>query len=248
MPQPPRYSTPPSPLPPPFRAPQFPAQSMPNPNNNKAVQMIYKQPRVIIEGKEEEETLNHYAKDITNQPLPSESLPSSSNQPPFPDRRVMERSKPISETILASKLRNLFIKIPLLHAIKETPICTEIIKELCLKKLRRKRLEPQTIQFVGRATELMMGCVSIQKYIDPRNLVVSVQISNILVSNVLIDLGASINVMTMKTMDQIWLSHLRPTPTMLELADRSKIKPEGVLDDVIISLDSWEYLIDFIVL
>ena len=35
---------------------------------------------------------------------------------------------------------------------------------------------------------------------------------------------------------------------MLELADRSKIKLEGVLDDVIISLDCWEYLADFIVL
>ena len=34
---------------------------------------------------------------------------------------------------------------------------------------------------------------------------------------------------------------LRPTPTMLELVDRSRIKPEGVLDDEIVSLDSWEY-------
>ena len=160
----------------------------------------------------------------------------------------MERSEPISETSLAFKLWNIFIKIPLLQAIKEIPICTKIIKELCLKKPGRKRLEPQTIQFVGRAAELIMGCVSVEKYTDPRNLVVSVQIGNVLVSNVLIDLGAAFNVMTKKTMDQIRLSHLRPTPTVLELADRSKIKPEGVLDDVIISLDSWEYPADFIVL
>ena len=49
-------------------------------------------------------------------------------------------------------------------------------------------------------------------------------------------------------MDQLWLSHLHPTPNVLKLADRSKIKPEGVLDDVIISLDSWEYPAHFIVL
>jgi len=54
--------------------------------------------------------------------------------------------------------------------------------------------------------------------------------------------------MTKQTMDQLWLSHLRPTPTVLELAYRYKIKPEGVLDNVIISLDSWEYPTDFIVL
>ena len=89
-------------------------------------------------------------------------------------------------------------------------------------------MEPQTIQFVGREAELMMGCVSVEKYTDPGNPVVTIQIGNVLVSNVLIDLGVAINVMTKQTMDQLRLSHLRPTPTVLELTDRSKIKPEGV--------------------
>jgi len=40
MPQPPTQSTPPLPLPPPFRPPQLLAQPMPNPNNNKGVKMI----------------------------------------------------------------------------------------------------------------------------------------------------------------------------------------------------------------
>lgn len=75
-----------------------------------------------------------------------------------------------------------------------------------------------------------------------------VQIGDILVSNVLIDLGVAINVMTKQTMDQLGLVHIRPTPTMLELANRSKIKPEGMLDDVVVSIDSWEYPTDFIVL
>lgn len=59
---------------------------------------------------------------------------------------------------------------------------------------------------------------------------------------------ADINVMTKRTMDQIGLVHTHPTPTVLELVDRSKIKPKGVLDDVIVSLYFWEYLVDFIVL
>jgi len=46
--------------------------------------------------------------------------------------------------------------------------------------------------------------------------------------------------MTMETLSHIGSSDLLPTPTMLELADRSKIKPEGVLEDIFISLDSWE--------
>src|ERR1700733_13219339 len=42
--------------------------------------------------------------------------------------------------------------------------------------------------------------------------------------------------------------NLQYTPTLLQLADRSVIKPDGVLEDVCVSLDSWEYLIDFMVL
>lgn len=160
----------------------------------------------------------------------------------------MERGEPISETSLASELQNLFIKIPLLQAIKEIPIFTNIIREICLKKPRRKRLEPQTIQFFVRAAELMTGCVSMEKYTNLGNPVFSVQIGNVLVSNFLIDMGVAINVMAKQNMDQLRLSHLRPTPTVLELEDRSKIKAEGVLDNVIISLHSWEYLVDFIVL
>ena len=62
----------------------------------------------------------------------------------------MENKDPIPESSLASDLRNLFIKVPLLEAIKEIPIYTKIIRELCLKKPGRGRLEPQAIQFVVR--------------------------------------------------------------------------------------------------
>ena len=64
----------------------------------------------------------------------------------------------------------------------------------------------------------------------------------------MIDLGAAINVMTLETMEYLHLTNLRPTTTVMELADRSKITPEGVLEDIIVYLDSWEYPVDFIVL
>jgi hypothetical protein len=43
-------------------------------------------------------------------------------------------------------------------------------------------------------------------------------------------------------------TQVRPTPTVLELADRSTIRPEGVIDDLVISVDSWEYPADFVIL
>lgn len=49
-------------------------------------------------------------------------------------------------------------------------------------------------------------------------------------------------------MDTLKLPNLQYTPTLLQLADRSVIKPDGVLEDVCVSLDSWEYPVDFMLL
>jgi len=65
---------------------------------------------------------------------------------------------------------------------------------------------------------------------------------------VLVDLGATINVITTETMHALGLRNLKHTPIVLELADRSTVKPVGKLEDVIILVDSWDYPIDFLVL
>jgi hypothetical protein len=54
--------------------------------------------------------------------------------------------------------------------------------------------------------------------------------------------------MTLETMQNLKIANLRPTPMVLELADRSKIKPEGIVEDVTVSLDSWQYPTDFMIL
>ena len=41
---------------------------------------------------------------------------------------------------------------------------------------------------------------------------------------------------------------LRQTPTILQLENSSTIIPDGMLDDFIVTLHSWEYLVDFVVL
>eukprot|EP00253_Pinus_taeda_P018125 PITA_18125 len=55
--------------------------------------------------------------------------------------------------------------------------------------------------------------------------------------------------MTLETTQLLQLKHLiRETPTILELADHSTIKPEGMIEDLVISVESWNYPADFVVL
>ena len=67
---------------------------------------------------------------------------------------------------------------------------------------------------------------------------VTITIKKISISKTLIELGAAINVMTLETMKYLDLNNLRPTTTILELADRYKITPEWILEDIIVSLYS----------
>jgi len=93
-----------------------------------------------------------------------------------------------------------------------------------------------------------MGKTKIQKYLDPGSPIVKIHINGTEIPSTLIDLRAVINIMSKQVMDTLRLPNLQYTPTLLQLADRSVIKLDGVLEDICVSLDSWEYPIDFMVL
>jgi hypothetical protein len=63
----------------------------------------------------------------------------------------------------------------------------------------------------------------------------------------LINLGASINVMTKETMQNLMWNNLRQTTIVLQLVDLSTAQLEGILEDVVIYEDYLEYPTDFMV-
>ena len=148
---------------------------------------------------------------------------------------------------LLGELRNVNVNIPLFQAIRDIPIYSISVRELCLKKPRRKRKDPPTVYVIGDLVQLVMGNTLTAKY-DPGSHVVKVQINGISLYNTLIDLGVAINVMTKHTMERLGLKNIRQTTTILHVADQYPIRLEGVIEDDVISVDSWEYLVDFMVL
>lgn len=132
---------------------------------------------------------------------------------------------------------------------KDVPIYAKTIRDLCLKWPSRKPKDPPTIHtIVGKLSNLMLVKDTHVKYDGLGNPVLTIQINHTDLPNTLVDLGVAINVMTIGTLSALELPNPRPTPTILELEDRSIIKPLGVVEDIIIVLDSWEYVVDFLVL
>ena len=75
----------------------------------------------------------------------------------------------------------------------------------------------------------MMRKMTIQKYLDLGSPVVKIHINGTEIPNTLIDLGAAVNIMSKQVMDSLRLPNLQYTPTLLQLAYRYVIKPDGVL-------------------
>ena len=112
----------------------------------------------------------------------------------------------------------------------------------------RKKDTP-TINVIGHLSDLMLGRVICQKYLNLGSHVVDVHIDGIIVPHTLINLVVSINVMNKETMLKPNLQgSLRNTTIVLQLANISTMAPEGVLKDVMVSIDSLGYLVDFLVI
>jgi hypothetical protein len=140
---------------------------------------------------------------------------------------------------IVEELKNLCVKIPLLQAIQDILIYAKTIKELCGEKPRRKTKNPSALHVVGTLSDIILCKQELFKYIDLGNLMVTVHIQGYSFPNTLVDLGATINIMTTETCNILCITSYKPNSNLLELVDRSVVKPEGALQYIEVSVDSW---------
>ena len=242
--------------------PQLPAQPDPNPNNRQVQSIqIIESPEIgpdlrecndlqlrsgcIIETEgdktvhiEDQLPREHQSQqeDVNKQQTHNQATTSS---PPFPERLAIPRPIQYPDFDILGELQNLYIKIPFLQAIQDIPIYAKTIKELCIKKPRRNITNNPRVQVVGTLSDLLSGRETPIKYEDPGNPIITVQIYGQTLSNALVDLGAAINILTTTTCQKLGITSVKPTSTLLELADRFVVRPEGILQDVMVSVDSW---------
>lgn len=126
------------------------------------------------------------------------------------------------ESELLKELKQLNIVVKVLLAIKDVPELNRLVKEMCLKKVgRKKRAFPKTIQIDGKVADLLSEKLTNPKYGDPGTPFITTSIGKTKIQNVLVDLGAAINVMTTSNSKQLALPNIRPTTSILQMVDQS---------------------------
>lgn len=131
------------------------------------------------------------------------------------------------------------MNIPLLQAIKEIPIYNSLIKKSCIKKPGRRKKYPPTMNVIEKLVDLILARVLNPKYLDLGRLIVNVHINEKPIPKTIIDIGESTNVMTRDTMLKLNIQNsLSHATIVLQLVNRSIITPKGILEDIIVSIDS----------
>ena len=98
------------------------------------------------------------------------------------------------------------------------------------------------------------GCMAILhnkvscKEKDPGSFTIPCTIGNQFVGEALCDLGASINLMPKSVFQKLGIGKARPTTVMLQLVNRSYVKPKGKIEDILVKVDKFIFPADFLIL
>ncbi|GJV83393.1 reverse transcriptase domain-containing protein [Tanacetum coccineum] len=177
-----------------------------------------------------------------NSPKPTSYQPKL----PYPERiKVRENDKPSAQHSQFLKMfKQLRLEIGLKDALVEMPKFNKWLNGLLRNK---EKLEEIAITIVNaECSAIIMNKVP-EKLEDPGNFLISCALQELDRTSALADSGASINLLPHSIYKQLGLGALKPTRMTLELANRSITHPMGIAKDVVVRVDGFTFLADFVV-
>ena len=148
-----------------------------------------------------------------------------------------------------SKIYELFkqvkLNIPLLDAIKQIPSYAKFLNDLCIVK--RKLVVNKDAFMTEQSTSLIQNNLP-PNYKDPGSPTISIVVGNSKLEHAIVDLEASVNLLPYSVYVEQGLGELEPTNITLQLANRSVKIPRGIVKDVLVQVDKFYFLVDFVVL
>ncbi|GJS46238.1 DNA-directed DNA polymerase [Tanacetum coccineum] len=125
------------------------------------------------------------------------------------------------------------------------PKYAKFLKSLLTNKTRLE--EACTVTTNERCSTVLLNKLPLKEK-DPGSFTIPCDIGDLHINNALVDLGASISLMRYSMYEKLGLGEPKPTRMSLELADRSIQYPRGIAEYVLIKVDKFFFLIDFVIL
>ncbi|KAL4347644.1 hypothetical protein GQ457_17G008940 [Hibiscus cannabinus] len=196
------------------------------------------------EGREEVLTTNPsrgQTADPAARPVPIQETEEVRPPPPFP--QILKKHKEDNQfKRFVDILDQLHIVVPFLEAIDQMPTYAKFLKDIIIKKRKIERYE--TVATTGG---YFLGGIPPKKN-DPGSFIIPCSIGDNYVGKALCDLGSSVNLMPKSVFMKLGIGTARPTTFILQLADRSHVKREGKVEDLLVKVCKFVFPADFLIL
>ena len=227
----------------------FPSDTKKNPKDCMAVQLRsgkdLEMMKEKIDSNEEKDSLEKEEElEKKKERVDRKDIQGSRPVVPFPQR--LQKSK-IEEQFarFLKTFQKLEISMPFTEVVNQMPLYAKFLKDIQSKK--RKIVEEGIMNLTATCSALMKKELP-EKMKDSGSFTIPCIIGGVEIQKALCDSGASINLMPLSIANQLSLGELLPTTITLQMADRSMVKPEGVLEDVLVTVGKFVFPVDFIIM
>ena len=125
------------------------------------------------------------------------------------------------------------------------PLYAQFLKEILSKK--RKIAEEGIVNLTATCSAIIQQNLP-AKMKDRGSFTIPCSIGKYEFKKALCDSGAIINLMPLSVMQRLNLGELTPTAITLQMADRSMAQLEGILEDVLVKVGKFIFLVDFVIM
>ncbi|XP_006593217.1 uncharacterized protein [Glycine max] len=135
--------------------------------------------------------------------------------------------------------------MPFGEALQQMPLYAKFLKDMLTRK--NKYIHSDSIVVEGNCSAVIQHILP-PKHKDSGCVTIPCSIGEVSVGKALINLGASINLMSLSMCRRLGELEIMPTRMTLQLADRSITRPYGVIEDVLVRVKHLIFPADFIVM
>ncbi|KAL4340762.1 hypothetical protein GQ457_08G027030 [Hibiscus cannabinus] len=171
--------------------------------------------------------------------------PEEIRPPPHFPQRLKKQKQDYQFKKFLDILKQVHINLPLVEALQHMPNYAKFHKDMVTRKKLIEEFE--TVAAAETCLALMHNKVPAKKT-DPGSFTIECLIGHNYPTKALCDPGASINLMPKSVFQKLGIGEAKPTTVMLQLADHSYVQPEGKIEDILVKVDKFIFLADFLIL
>ncbi|XP_058745816.1 uncharacterized protein LOC131618655 [Vicia villosa] len=125
------------------------------------------------------------------------------------------------------------------------PTYAKFMKDVISKK---RTIDHDPIILTETCSAILQGMKIPVKKKDRGSVTIPCTIGDRLFKKALIDLGASVSLMPLSIYKRLGIGNIQNTRMTLQFADHSVKRPYGIVEDVLVKIDKFMFLVDFVIL